>query len=69
MPEDRNPLSEGLDTLETADLLHLMHEEDLTAYHAVGMALGQIEQAVDDAVEAVRSGGRIVYAGAGTSGR
>ncbi len=69
MPEDRNPLSSGLDTLKTADLLHLMHEEDLTAYHAVGMALGQIEQAVEDAVSAVRSGGRVVYAGAGTSGR
>ncbi len=69
MPEERNPLSKGLDTLATGDLLQLMHEEDLTAYHAVGMALKEIKRAVEDAIHAVRSGGRVVYAGAGTSGR
>ena len=69
MPEEKNPLAKGIDTLETADLLHLMHEEDLTAYHAVGMALEDLARAVAHAVEAVRSGGRVVYAGAGTSGR
>ena len=69
MPEDRNPLAKGLDTLETVDLLHLMHEEDLTAYHAVGMALKDIGHAVEDAVGAILAGGRVVYAGAGTSGR
>ncbi len=69
MPEERNPLAKGIDTLATADLLHLMHEEDLTAYHAVGMALAYIGHAVEDAVRAIRAGGRVVYAGAGTSGR
>ena len=48
MPEERNPLSKGLDTLATGDLLHLMHEEDLTADHAVGMALKEIKRAVED---------------------
>ncbi len=69
MPEEKNPLAKGIDTLKTGELLHLMHEEDLTAYHAVGMALKDIEMAIEDAVEVVRSGGRVVYAGAGTSGR
>ncbi|KKM69771.1 hypothetical protein LCGC14_1447390, partial [marine sediment metagenome] len=49
MPEERNPLAKGLDTLETGDLLHLMHEEDLTAYHAVGLALKDLKTAVEDA--------------------
>lgn len=69
MPEGKNPRSKGLDALEAAELLQVMHEEDRTAYEALGAALGDIAKAVDDAVRAVGTGGSVVYAGAGTSGR
>ena len=69
MPENRNPRARGLDALETVQILDLISLEDAAALKAVGEALPRIEQAVEDAVKVIRSGGRIFYAGAGTSGR
>jgi N-acetylmuramic acid 6-phosphate etherase len=50
-------------------MIAAMYEGQLAAAAAVGGALGAIAAAVDDAVPALQRGGRIVYAGAGTSGR
>jgi N-acetylmuramic acid 6-phosphate etherase len=67
--EQINPRYLELDSWSTAEMLSAMHEEQLAAAAAVRSALGSIAAAVEDAVPALQRGGRIVYAGAGTSGR
>jgi N-acetylmuramic acid 6-phosphate etherase len=58
-----------LDSWSAADMIAAMYEGQLAAAAAVSGALGDIAAAVDDAVPALQRGGRLVYAGAGTSGR
>jgi len=58
-----------LDSWSVADMLAAMFEEQLAAAAAVRGSLGAIAAAVEDAAPALQRGGRIVYAGAGTSGR
>src|SRR5258708_38636217 len=67
--EQINPRYVDLASWSTADMLAAMFEEQLVAAAAVRGALGAIAAAVEDAVPALQRGGRIVYAGAGTSGR
>lgn len=67
--EARNDRSEDLDILPTGALLRLMNDEDHRVAKAVQTALGQIEAAVLLVTQAFRVGGRLVYIGAGTSGR
>jgi N-acetylmuramic acid 6-phosphate etherase len=67
--EDINPRYVDLDSWSTAEMIAAMYDEQLAAAAAVRGALGAITAAVDDAVPALKRGGRIVYAGAGTSGR
>jgi N-acetylmuramic acid 6-phosphate etherase len=58
-----------LDSWSAEEMILAMYEGQLAAAVAVRTALGAIAAAVEDAVPALRRGGRIVYAGAGTSGR
>jgi N-acetylmuramic acid 6-phosphate etherase len=67
--EHIDPRYIDLDSWPAAEIIAAMYEGQLAAAAAVGGALGAIAAAVDDAVPALRRGGRIVYAGAGTSGR
>jgi N-acetylmuramic acid 6-phosphate etherase len=67
--EGINPLSAGMDKLSTVELLELMHADGKRACEAVGSALPEIARAVEAAIAAVRGGGKVCYAGAGTSGR
>lgn len=67
--ESRNPRSASLDTMNTADILRLMNEEDRAVADAVGTCLDAIEDAVERAAVSLRKGGRLIYVGAGTSGR
>ncbi|QCR19978.1 N-acetylmuramic acid 6-phosphate etherase [Agrococcus sp. SGAir0287] len=67
--EGRNPRTLDLDTLDTTTLLERMNDEDATVAGAVRAALPQIADAVDRIAAARRRGGRLVYLGAGTSGR
>jgi N-acetylmuramic acid 6-phosphate etherase len=60
---------EELDSWSSGEMIAAMYEGQLAAAAAVSGALEAIAAAVDDAVPALRRGGRIVYAGAGTSGR
>jgi N-acetylmuramic acid 6-phosphate etherase len=64
-----SPRYVDLDSWPAADMVAAMYEGQLAAAAAVGHALGAITAAVDDAVSVLQRGGRIVYAGAGTSGR
>ena len=67
--EGRNPRSVDIDILPTERILKIINAEDQTVPAAVAAAIPQIAKAVDLAVEAIRSRGRIFYVGAGTSGR
>jgi N-acetylmuramic acid 6-phosphate etherase len=67
--EQRNPRTRGLDTKSTLDILRAIHREDARVAQAVAPALPAIARAVDVISEALQSGGRLIYVGAGTSGR
>ena len=67
--ERSNEASERLETHSTLEILELMNREDALVATAVGAQLRAIGEAVDEIVERVRSGGRLIYLGAGTSGR
>ena len=67
--ENRNPKSEAIDRLDTLGILRVINEEDTQVAAAVQQQLPAIAQSVDVAVGILRSGGRIVYVGTGTSGR
>jgi N-acetylmuramic acid 6-phosphate etherase len=67
--EQINPRYIDLDSWSAAEMIAAMYEEQVAAAAQVRGALPAITAAVDDAVPALQRGGRIVYAGAGTSGR
>jgi N-acetylmuramic acid 6-phosphate etherase len=67
--ERTNANTTDIDLLPTLDILHLLNSEDRTVPEAVGRALPELARAVDMAVASLRSGGRVHYVGAGTSGR
>ena len=70
MPTEQiSPRYVELDSWSAAEMIAAMYEGQLAAAASVRGALGAIAAAVDDAVPALQRGGRIVYAGAGTSGR
>jgi N-acetylmuramic acid 6-phosphate etherase len=67
--EQRNPASERLSEMDTIEILRVINEEDKKVAYAVEKALPEIAKLVEAIFEAVRSGGRWIYVGAGTSGR
>ena len=67
--ELENPASASLDTKPTREILRIINREDRRVAPAVAKALPQIARAVELAVKALAQGGRLVYLGAGTSGR
>ena len=67
--EQRNPRSMNLDAMTTREILEAMNAEDRTVPEVVARAIPQIEQAVNLISAAFQAGGRLIYVGAGTSGR
>lgn len=67
--EQRNPRTANIDTVDTLEMLRLINAEDAGVPAAVATQLPAIAQAVDGIVARIRDGGRLVYIGAGTSGR
>ena len=67
--EQMSPRYVELDSWSAAEMIAAMYEGQLAAAAAVRGAIGAIAAAVEDAVPALERGGRIVYVGAGTSGR
>ena len=67
--EQRNPNSMHVDSLSALEIVQLMNEEDKQVPVAIEKCLPQIAQAVECIVAAFQQGGRLVYIGAGTSGR
>jgi N-acetylmuramic acid 6-phosphate etherase len=69
LTEERNPLTTNIDTLPTLAMLTLINDEDQKVALAVRDELPNIAAAVDAISERMQRGGRLIYIGAGTSGR
>lgn len=67
--ERRNPRTVDIDLATPLAIVEMMSAEDITVPHAVARELPSISRAVEFAERAFRAGGRVLYAGAGTSGR
>ena len=67
--EARNPATHDIDNLSAVEIVKLMNSEDQKVAAAVGAVADDIASAVELIVERLSAGGRLVYAGAGTSGR
>lgn len=69
LTEQRNKRSAGLDGCSTIDCLEIINDEDQQIAAAVRDQISHIAQLTDLVIEAIRTGGRLIYLGAGTSGR
>lgn len=67
--EHRNPRTLGLDVASSLEIVDLMNGEDRLVAPAVHARRVEIARTIDLVVEAFRAGGRLIYVGAGTSGR
>jgi N-acetylmuramic acid 6-phosphate etherase len=67
--EQRNPYTMDIDLRSTEEILSIISDQDKTVAYAVERELSRIAAAVELVVKALRKGGRLIYAGAGTSGR
>jgi N-acetylmuramic acid 6-phosphate etherase len=67
--ESRNPKTLNLDTMSTMELISIMNEEDKKVIDTIKEALPQIENCIQLVIQGLNSNGRLIYMGAGTSGR
>ena len=67
--EQRNPNTMNIDTLSTLDMVKLINREDHRVAEAVALVTDKIAEAVDVIAARLSTGGRLIYCGAGTSGR
>lgn len=69
LTEQRNSRSTNIDQMSTLEMIQLMNHEDQNIINAISNVTKSIATAVDMITEAIQNGGRLVYIGAGTSGR
>lgn len=67
--ERQHPRSDDLDLVSTEEVVRRLHEEDEAAVRAVRPALTEVARVARTVADALRAGGRLLYVGAGTSGR
>ena len=67
--EKRNSKTTALDSLSTREILEIMNDEDFVVVEAVKRVIPQIEIVSKAMIDILNNAGRIIYAGAGTSGR
>lgn len=67
--EMRNPKTVHIDRADSAEILRLIQDENYNAVRAIEAAMGAIREACDRITERMKRGGRLIYMGAGTSGR
>lgn len=67
--EMRNPRTTHIDKMDTLEMLNVINDENRNSVEAVQAALPQVAKAVDAVAAAFERGGRLLYVGAGTSGR
>ena len=69
MTENRNPDTVDIDLMDSLEIARSINREDTKVAAAVSQVLPDVARAIDLAAEALRSGGRLGYLGAGTSGK
>jgi len=69
LTEQKNPRTQQISSLSTADIVRLMNDEDAGVAKAVAEVLGDVASAVDQIVKRMQRGGHLFYIGTGTSGR
>jgi N-acetylmuramic acid 6-phosphate etherase len=69
LTEQRNAASKNLDRMTATEIVRLMNRQDRKVAAAVGREIPAIARAVDAIVRGMRNGGRLIYVGAGSSGR
>src|SRR5438093_3824574 len=69
LTEQRNPRTERIDVASTLEIVGLLNAEDATVAGAVRAVRAELARAIDLVVDALGGGGRLIYVGAGTSGR
>src|SRR5947207_7252159 len=69
LTEQRNPRTQRIDVASSLEIVDLINAEDSTVAPAVHAVRDELARAIDLVVEALRQGGRLIYVGAGTSGR
>lgn len=67
--EQNNPNTTNIDQRSTKEMLEMINREDSTVHQAVAVEIPRIAEAVDGIVSGIKQGGRLIYIGAGTSGR
>jgi len=67
--EQRNSSTKGLDSMSVREILQKMNEEDQTVPQAVNKVIPQLDVVITKTIERMKDGGRLIYIGAGTSGR
>ncbi|BBP86686.1 hypothetical protein BsIDN1_03040 [Bacillus safensis] len=67
--ESRNPNTMGISQADPLEILQMINEEDMKVAQAVNLVLPHVKTASDFAYESISNGGRLIYLGAGTSGR
>lgn len=67
--EQRNPNTMNIDRLSTVDMVKLINQEDHRVAEAVALVTDKIAEAIDVIADRLSKGGRLIYCGAGTSGR
>jgi len=67
--EKRNEKTKHIDQMDTLDVIRIINEENARSVNAVNDALSEISKVCDAAANALSCGGRLIYVGAGTSGR
>jgi N-acetylmuramic acid 6-phosphate etherase len=69
LTEQRNPRSENLEKMSARELVEVFVEEEKFVQEALRTAVGELTTAIEIVAESLRSGGRLFYVGAGSSGR
>src|SRR5258706_10089773 len=69
LTEQRNPRTERIDVAPTLEIVDLINAEDASVAGAVRMERAHIAAAIDLVVAGLQQGGRLIYVGAGASGR
>lgn len=67
--ESRNAASMAIDQLKTIEIVKIINQEDQKVALAVEKVLPEVAEAIDQATIRYQQGGRLIYCGAGTSGR
>jgi N-acetylmuramic acid 6-phosphate etherase len=69
LTEQRNPRTQRIDVATALEIVDLLNAEDAIVAPAVHAVRESVARAIDLVVEAFQAGGRLIYVGAGTSGR